>query len=69
MMGVSSIGSVIDLATLAIVLTGELHRRRYTERAFAGLVAAAEEVEDVLDDRLQADLDVEDRDIEAYKRG
>jgi hypothetical protein len=69
MIGVSGIGSVVDVATLVLV-TGEILRHyRVDRRAYAGIVALAEHVDPVTEDRLQAELDVDDRDVEAYERG
>jgi hypothetical protein len=69
MIGVSGIGSVVDVATLFLVAFEIYRHRQKDEDAYAGLVAVAEHVPPALDDRLQADLDVDDRDIEAYQEG
>lgn len=67
MIGVSGIGSVVDVATLVVVLTELLRRYHVDERAYAGIVAVAEGAEGVYDDRLQADLDVDDELVDAYR--
>jgi len=69
MLEVGAIGSPVDVATLAVVLVMLVYDLRpRLEVVGAGLVALARGRDDVDDDRLQAELEVDDRDVEELVR-
>jgi hypothetical protein len=65
---VGAVGSPVDVATLLIVLAELVYRLRPRQETMAaGLVALAEGRDDVDDERLQDDLNVDDREVDALR--
>lgn len=62
------LGSPVDVGTFIIVLAMLVFRLRPRVKTIAAaVVALAERRDDVDDDRLQSELDVEQRDVEALR--
>jgi len=62
------VGSLTDLATLVVVLVHlGLRIRPRLATVAAAVVALASERQDVDDDRLRAELDVEEREVESLR--
>jgi hypothetical protein len=62
------LGSPVDVATFVVVLAMLVFRLRpRVETVAAAVVALAERRDDVDDDRLRADLEVDDRDVDALR--
>ncbi|MBV0903937.1 hypothetical protein [Haloarcula salina] len=67
MIGIGILGSVTDVATFLAVLIGVHRIRESVETLAAGVVAVAREHRRVDDDRLQAELEVDDVDVAALQ--
>lgn len=62
------LGSPVDVATFVVVVTMFVYRYRpRLETVAAAVVALAEQRNDVDDDRLQSELEVDRRDVEALR--
>jgi len=69
MIDVGWLGSPIDVATFIVATVVLVYEVRPDVDALAAAVVALARVEDNVDgDRVQSDLDVEDRDVRAYQR-
>jgi hypothetical protein len=63
-----AIGSPVDVATFVVVMAMFVYELRPTQRTLAaGLVALARREQGVDDERLQADLGVDEDDVEAIE--
>lgn len=69
MLDVGAVGSPVDVATLVVVVVqlGIVIRSRVDDLS-AATVALARGRDDIDDERIQADLDVADRDVAQYVR-
>jgi len=64
-----AVGSPADVGTLLVVLWAAHGLKAKLSTVAAGLVAVARPQDDVDDDRLQAELDVDDRDVASLVGG
>lgn len=67
-MDVGAIGSPVDVATFVVVVLTYIHEiRPRVEKVAVAVVALAERSPHVDDDRLAAELEVDDRDVDALR--
>lgn len=66
MFGAGAVGSPVDVATFAAVMATLYRVTKSQSAGHAATTALAEQVDGVAEDRVRADLDVEERHSDAY---